>query len=209
MRLMRPTLANTVPNLKRRDVPRLWLMSDPKRLPDPTQALSTLPRGAALIVRHSDPKIRRALARKFAPLCRRRGIACLIAGDWRLAAAVGADGVHLSDRGAQHGLAPGARLWLKHGKRLLTVAAHGRRALERAAQLGATAAILAPVFRTTSHPKRKPLGPPCTAALFRSIRRHVRIPVIALGGITRAKMNALRGTGVHGVAGIGFALGSG
>ncbi len=206
--MMHPTLSNTVPNLKRRALPRLWLMSDARRLPDPTGVLKTLPRGAALILRHTNPKIRKTLARRLAPLCRRRGIAFLVAGDWRLAAAVGADGLHLSEQAAQFGPSPGARLWLKHGRRLLTVAAHGRRALERAARRGASAAILAPVFRTASHPKRTPLGHVRLAAMIRSIRRSVRIPVVALGGITRAKMNALRGTGVHGIAGIGFALGS-
>jgi thiamine-phosphate pyrophosphorylase len=207
MPMMRvPTLAKAVRNHKRCALPRLWLLSDAQRLPDPTAAATTLPRGAGLILRHTDAKMRAELAHRLAPFCRRRGIVFSIAGDWRLAASVRTDGIHLGEQAARRGLEPGARLWLKAKRRNLTVAAHGERALRRAARLGASAAILSPVFRTASHPARRPLGSLRTAALIHNVKRNTPMPVIALGGITHATMAALRGNGMYGIAGIGFAL---
>lgn len=200
------TLANAAGNHKRRVLARLWLLSDAKRLADPTPVAEILPRGTALILRHTDARIRESLALRLAPLCRRRGIVFLVAGDWRLAAAVGADGLHLSERDARRGPSPGALLWLKGRGRLLTVAAHGERALQRAARMAASASILAPVFPTKSHPGRRALGTVRTAGLVRSVKRGQRIPVIGLGGITRTKLPALYASGLHGVAGIGFVL---
>ena len=96
---MNPKLTNAAANLKRRaktysaqEVPAIWLMTDELRLPDPEAAMAALPRGAAVILRHYDAGDRAALAKRLALLCRQRGIALLIAGDWRLAAAVGAAG---------------------------------------------------------------------------------------------------------------------
>jgi thiamine-phosphate pyrophosphorylase len=204
---MNPTLTKAAANLKRRaqkrggkELPAAWLMTDDKRLPDPASALAALPRGSAVILRHYDAPGRAQLARKLAAACRRRGLMLLIAGDWRLAAAVGAAGVHLPEHQARRGLAPGGRLWCR--ARLLTAAAHGHRALRRAEALGAAAAILAPIFKTASHPGRASLGTARAAALIRT----AGIPVIALGGVTAATVNGLRATGCAGIAGVGFAV---
>lgn len=193
-------LANAAARLKAKSsaaarVPSLWLMTDAVRLPDPTAAISRLPRGSGVILRHVDSKARKALAEKFRPVCRRRGLICLIAQDWRLAAAVRADGVHLPERGADHG----ALLWRRQRKAMLTMAAHSAHALVRAARLGADAIFLAPVFPTKSHPQARTLGPLGFAALARATSR----PVIALGGISAANVNRLALAGASGVAAIG------
>jgi thiamine-phosphate pyrophosphorylase len=206
MPVMVPTLAKAARNHKRCALPRLWLLSDAGRLPDPTAAAGILPRGAALILRHTDAKMRAELAHRLAPFCRRRGIVFSIAGDWRLAAEIGADGIHLGEQAARRGMEPGARLWLKAKGRILTIAAHGERALRRAARMDASAAILSPVFRTASHPARKPLGAIRAAALIHNVKRNMPMPVIALGGITQATVAALHSNGMYGIAGIGFAL---
>jgi len=208
---MNPTLTKAAANLKRRAhrrlnllrmLPSLWLMSDETRLPDPALALASLPRGAALILRHYGAADREALARRLASLCRQRGIALVVAGDWRLAAKVGAAGVHLPEHLARAGLPPGGRLWLRDTRRLLTMAAHGGAGLRRAQRLKASAVLLAPTFATASHPGREALGATRSAGMIRK----VRVPVLALGGITPATINALRNSGCAGVAGIGFAL---
>ena len=179
----------------RAQLPTLWLMTDAQRLPDPRMAIMRLPRGSGVILRHTDAKARQALARAIRPLCRARGLVYLIAQDWRLAAAVGADGVHLPERG----VAAGALLWRRQRKALLTMSAHSARAALRATRLGADAIVLAPVFATASHPAARTLGPLRLAALARASAR----PVIALGGISDANVNRLAHTNVHGFAAIG------
>src|SRR4051812_37093503 len=92
-----PTLANTARKLKRArcaGLPAIWWMSDVAR-GDPRAAVMTLPRGSALVLRHYDAAGRQDLAQDLAVLCRRRGLALIVAGDWRLAARVKAAGVHL------------------------------------------------------------------------------------------------------------------
>ena len=196
----RGNLANAAARLqaksaRRKALPTLWLLTDAVRLPDPSAAIAHLPRGSGVILRHTDAKARQALAWKIRPLCRARGLVCLIALDWRLAAAVGADGVHLPERGA----AAGALLWRRQRKGLMTMAAHSARAIERATRLGADAIILAPVFATASHPSARTLGPLRFAALTRATSQ----PVIALGGITDSTVARLAQARVHGFAAIG------
>ncbi len=205
------TLANAAANLKRRakkrerprglPLPALWLVTDESRLPDPMAALAQLPRGAGLILRHYGVADRTLLAKRLAAACRRRGVALLIAGDWRLAASVGAAGVHLGEHAARRGLSSGGSLWLRLSRKLLTVAAHGPRGLRRAVQLNAAAAVLAPIFKTASHPSRIPLGIARAAALVRK----TSVPVLALGGVTASTIKGLQHSGCAGVAGIGFA----
>jgi thiamine-phosphate pyrophosphorylase len=204
---MDPTLAKAAANLKRRArargahaLPAVWLMSDDTRLADPETTAATLPRGAAVIVRHYAAQDRKALAVRLARICRRRGLKLIIAGDWRLAAATGAAGLHLAEHATRRGPESGARLWLR--RKLLTLAAHGPTSLRRAAHFNAAAVLLSPVFTTASHPDRVPLGHVRIAAMTRA----ARTPVIALGGITARNINRLRHSGCAGIAGIGFAL---
>ncbi len=206
------TLTNAATNLKRRAhrrkkrgrlrFPALWLMTDEDRLPNPAIALAHLPRGAGLILRHYNAAGRVAIATQLSRLCRHRGVMLLIAGDWRLASHVGAAGVHLAEHAARAGLPAGGRLWRRENCKLLTVAAHGNKGLRRAVELHATAAILAPIFKTASHPGRAPLGLTRAAALI----RQTAVPVVALGGINTSTIRGLRHSGCAGVAGIGLAL---
>ena len=182
-------------------LPTVFLMSDDDRLPKPSAALSKLPRGSCFILRHYNDPERFQIAKLLSALCRRRQISILVGGNWRLAARVGAHGLHLPGHMARVGLEPAARLWLKRRKGLLTAAAHSPQELRQAYKIGASAALLSPVFGTLSHPHRRPLGPVRLAAMVRS----TPISVIALGGVNSKTLNALRGTGCHGYAGIGFA----
>lgn len=206
---MTSTLAKACQFLKRQGralaeckFPIVWVVTDTKRMANPEKIVRSLPRGTGVILRHYDVPKRSGLAQRLATLCRARGLKFLVGGDWRLAARVGADGVHLSDDAARSGLAAGGRLW-RRGKasRLLTVSAHGARGLQRGAELRASAALLGPVFRTASHPRRAPLGNLRMALMIRA----ARLPVLALGGVTTANIKKLHGAGIAGIAGIGFA----
>src|SRR5579871_5622748 len=76
-------------------LPRLWLFTDARRLPDPRAAVARLPRGlAGVVLRHDGEPDRSALGRDLARICRARRLSLVVAGDSRLAATLHA-GVHL------------------------------------------------------------------------------------------------------------------
>jgi len=176
-------------------------MTDEKRLANPEKAAESLPRGAGIIFRHYEDPNRIDIARRLQAICRRRGLLFIVGGDWKLAARLDADGLHLplfalKDRAVQ----PGARLWQRQGRKILTAAAHGIAEVRRAKEMQADAAVLSPVFRTKSHPNRRPLGPLRCA----SIAHRIHIAIVLLGGIDERTFAALPQTSCVGIAGIGF-----
>lgn len=178
--------------------PRLWLFSDPARLPDPLAAAARLPRGAGVVARGAAPAVLIALAR----LARRRALALVVAGDGRAGLAL-RGGLHLPDRrGARH-LLP-LLLARRAGKpgALLTMAAHGSAAAAaRARRLRPDLVFLSPVFRTASHPGAPALGPLRWA---RAAARLGRVPVAALGGVAAATIRRLpkRTAAIGGIGGL-------
>lgn len=197
------TLAQFARHLNRRSraahLPPLILLTDRRRLADPAAAAARLPPGSAVILRDYDDPDRAALARRLRRITRARRVLLLVAGDFRLAAAVDADGVHLPEGMARHGLLGPLLDWRRRAGKLLTVAAHSRGALARAAAIGADAALLSPVFATASHPGNDVLGP----LKFRRLAAGASLPVVALGGIDTGTVRCLLGSGAAGVAGIG------
>lgn len=179
----------------RPDLPALILLSDQRRLADPSAAAQRLPRGAAVLVRQSDPQTRCDLVDRLAPICRARCLRLFISDDIVLAEACGADGLHLPERSAA---SADALLIRRRWRGLLTVAAHGPRAIARAHLIGADAAMVSPVFATRSHPDQPGLGP----LRFLTWARAARLPVYALGGINAANAGRLRDRNLVGLAGI-------
>ena len=165
-----------------RRVPVLWLFTDAVRLADPSAAVAALPRLlCGVVFRHDGVAGRDALARTLAQQCHRLGVPLVVAGDDRLAAAVGA-GVHL--RGGCRPMKPGMR-GLKHWRRpetLLTSSAHSWIELRRALAAGADAVFLSPMLPTQSHPGAPARGIVRWVTLAgRASRR--RNAVLALGGV--------------------------
>jgi thiamine-phosphate pyrophosphorylase len=182
-----------------RGLPPLWFMTDRARVADPVAVAAVLPRGAGVILRDYGAADRAQLAAALAETCRRRGLLFLVAGDERLAAMAGADGLHLPEW--QAGRVAAVRR--SHPMWLVTAAAHSRTALRRAALAGADAAFLSPVFPSRSHPGAPALGTVRFAALIRS----TGMPVYALGGVDDQSIGRLRHTGDSGVAAIGAVAG--
>src|SRR5262245_27468267 len=137
------------------ELPALILMTDQERMADPVASARLLPRGSAVIVRHTDGRARASLARALANVVRECGLRLLIAGDPQLAVEIGAEGLHLPEARARE-----AAHWRAlRPSWLITAAAHSSRGLLTARVSGADAAVLAPVFPTASHPSRPALGP--------------------------------------------------
>ena len=178
-------------------LPPLLMLTDERRLPDPVGALSALPPGSGVILRHYGlpDRERRALAETLRAETRNYGLLLLIAGDGALAKAVRADGVHLPEKALTGNLAGK----LAGHFRLLTAAAHSPAAMERAARAGANAALLSPVFPTASHPGAPALGV-VRAALWLA---QAPLPVYALGGVSRETAPRLLPFPFAGLAAVG------
>lgn len=157
---------------KPKPLPRLWLFTDSRRLPDPRASAAALPRGAAgIVLRHDTDPNRAALGRDLARICRQRKLLLVVAGDARLAASLRA-GLHL--RG-------GARPSPLRLPRVVTSSAHSLSDLVRARRTGATLAFLSPAFPTESHVGAPALGPLRWSAMAR--RAGVGLTIGALGGV--------------------------
>ena len=180
MRTVEGAASRLKPGRSRRGaaLPRLWLFSDPARLPDPRAAAAGLPRGGGVVARGLPP----ALLGEMARLGRRRRLVLLLGAAPRPALAWRA-GLHWPDRPATSALLPFllARRAGRPGA-FLSVAAHGPAGLHRARRLGADLVFLSPIFPTPSHPGAPALGPWRWSALARRAGR----PVAALGGVTAA-----------------------
>jgi len=133
---------------------------------------------------------RRRLARTLRELTARAGAPLLINADVALALEVGADGVQLPERGPS----------IEHARAQLPSTAaigasrHDRDGVQSAARSGATFVTLSPVYGVPG--KGEPLG----ADGFGAIARASSLPVLALGGLTAARVAAVVREGAHGVA---------
>jgi len=135
-----------------------------------------------------------SLGRRLTRLAHHRGLVLLAGADPALAAAIGADGVHLPERGASRaaGIRRARPTWL------VTAAAHSAAAIVGAGQSGADAVFVSPVFASASPSAGRPLGAVRLAALARG----AGLPVFALGGINAATARRITRSGAAGFAAI-------
>lgn len=135
------------------------------------------------------------LCRRAAELPNPRGVKLFVNGRADIALAAGLDGVHLpSDAPAPAAFREclGAGLWIG-------VSCHSLEEVRAAEQAGAGYALYAPVFEPVSKPGYGPaLG---LEALARACAA-VRIPVLALGGVTEENASECAAAGAAGVAAI-------
>jgi thiamine-phosphate pyrophosphorylase len=135
----------------------------------------------------------RELEREATRLVGSSPVPVVISARCDVALATGAAGVNLPERdiGTEH-----ARGLIRHG--LIGRSVHSLEGAERAQVEGADYVIFGPVWRSASHPGVEAAG---VSALER-VARALRIPVLAIGGVTEERVAECHAAGAAGYAGI-------
>ena len=174
------------------NLPPLLFFTDPERTPRPWETAARLPVGSGVVFRHFGRADARETALRLREATRRRDGLLLIGLDAELAEAVGADGVHLTERALDRAAALAAARpdWR------ITGAAHRRAALVTP---GLDALVLSPVFQAGGASSDRPtLG----LETFTEWVEAAPCPIYALGGIDGGNARSLVGSGACGLAGV-------
>lgn len=162
------------------------------RTPDAEAIAKSLPRGSGIVFRAFGAKDAEAQARRLKAVAGARGLTLLIGADERLAARIGADGVHLPERLAHRARAARRPGWI------VTAAAHSLPAARRARAAGADAVVVSVAFPSDSPSAGRAKGPRRMAL----IARGAGLPVYALGGINDQTARRLKDAGLVGLAAV-------
>jgi thiamine-phosphate pyrophosphorylase len=141
-----------------------------------------------------------ALVREAVGRCRPLGVHVIVNDRIDVALATGADGVHL---GVAAIPVEEARKIAAGKPMRIGASTHSLDELLAAVRAGADYATFGPIFETAS---KAAFGPPVGLAALREAARSVPIPVLALGGVTLARIPSLRDSGIAGVAAISAIL---
>lgn len=162
------------------------------------RTLASLGSRVALVARHTrdgaDGRALSDLTARFMELATPAGAAVVVAGRPDIAAAWGAAGIHLR----AHDLTPASARAIHPAVRWVGRAVHSVAEAAVAAAQGADYLVFGNVFETATHPGRPARGLDELAAVVA-----VGPPVVAIGGITPERVEAVAGTGAWGVAAIG------
>ena len=139
------------------------------------------------------------LCRRLVASTREAGAMLVVNDRVDVALAVGADAVQRT-----HTSLPVDDIRAIAGRRLrIGSSVHSLQDAVEAELKGADWVTFGPVYDT---PSKRPYGPPQGLERLAVVARGLRIPVIAIGGITPARVKEVRATGAHGVAAISAIL---
>jgi len=203
---MAQTVSDVAQRLNRRHArgrsfPPLLLMTDSKRLPDPSEIIPKLPKGSAVIVRGLTRLSKIKIINKIKPLCSKYKVKLLVSDDVKLALSYRLDGVHFSEQNLKKISACGS-FPKPHPGFFISSACHSQRALHWAETAKVDAVLISPVFETQSHPIARILG----RLGFQTFTNRTKLPCYALGGITQKTAQSLINSKACGFAGISSLL---
>lgn len=172
------------------------LCADAERL---SAGVAAALRGGARVLQYRDKRAdaatRRERATALLALCRAHGAVFIVNDDWPLAAAIGADGVHL---GASDGDLRTARAALGGGALIGASCGPSLARAHAAAAAGASYLAFGRFYPSRSKPDAAQAEP----AVLRAARQELALPLCAIGGITPTEVAALRAAGADLIAAI-------
>lgn len=169
-----------------------------------TAVAAAIAGGAALVQYRSKeaaPSLRRQQAGELLALCRDRGVPLIINDDTELAAALGADGVHL---GEKDGAIATARRLLGSQTLIGASCYNDLQRAREAAAAGADYLAFGSFYPSSSKPGARRALP----QLLQQAKIALKIPVVAIGGITPANGAPLVVGGADALAAIDGLFGS-
>ncbi len=155
---------------------------------------AALKAGAGWIQYREKEKSRREIYReavRLRALTRQYGALLVVNDHADIALAADADGVHLGQNDLP--LKEARRVM---GRGIIGISTHSVAEAVEAEEGGADYIGFGPVFRTSTKDAGEPKGP----GMLREIKRHVTIPVVAIGGISPGNLSEILDAGADGVA---------
>lgn len=174
----------------------LYLITDSALCIKPHEAIieAALRAGVKWVQYREKNKSRKALykeALRIREMTAGYGVRLIINDHADIAVAVGADGVHLGQEDL-----PVKEARKIACKMLIGISTHSLQEAVAAEQAGADYIGFGPIFNTLT----KDAGAPVGLEALREIKRSVKIPVVAIGGISPANLASVLETGVEAVA---------
>jgi thiamine-phosphate pyrophosphorylase len=131
-------------------------------------------------------------AKHLVNLCRQKRVLCIINDRVDVALAAGADGVHVG----QEDLPAREARKIIGSKMILGVSTHNIAQARQAVLDGADYIGVGPIFRSETKPRELLPGP----AFAREVARGIKIPAVAIAGITEKNVDEVLATGIKAIA---------
>ena len=157
------------------------------------QGLAAIEKGATIVQLRAPHLSARELEREAKALVPMASVPVVVSSRCDIALAAGAAGVNLPERDIS---VAEARALMGH--RLVGRSVHGIESAVTAERDGADYVIFGPVWPSPSHPSERPQG----IEALEDVARAVRLPVLAIGGMTPSRVEECAKAGASGYAAI-------
>lgn len=171
---------------------RAWSNSDDEFLSQVEQAINSGVTVFQLREKNTDYEHFKDIALKIKPICKAHGVPLIINDNVKLAKEIDADGVHLGQNDLD---IKAAREYLGVDK-IIGVSAHNVKEAQAAESGGADYLGSGAAFVTSTKTDAGAID----HKVLSDVAHSVRIPVVAIGGITGGNISRLEGLGLDGVA---------
>lgn len=171
---------------------RAWSVSDEEFLSQVEQAIDSGVTVFQLREKNTDYEHFKDIALKIKPICKAHGVPLIINDNVKLAKEIDADGVHLGQNDLD---IKAAREYLGADK-IIGVSAHNVKEAQAAESGGADYLGSGAAFVTSTKTDAGAID----HKVLSDVAHSVRIPVVAIGGITGGNISRLEGLGLDGVA---------
>jgi len=131
-------------------------------------------------------------------ICDKNSAVFLINDDVKLALATGADGVHLGLEDMEYSAAR-----KMFDSKIIGLTVHNVKEAIEAERIGADYVGLSPIFKTST---KKDAGNPCGTAMIKKVRQKTKLPIVAIGGITKQNVADVIRAGADSAAAISAVL---